>query len=624
MVVRAGHFKEVVEHLSLPGVYGLDTETEGLGWDDRLFAVILATSSCTYYFDFNDLFSPSSLGRVGIKDLQPIFQNPLSIFYAHNAKFDWHMLAKEGIEITSKVYCSYVGERVLKNNHFDGSSPYSLDAVARRSLGLEKSTIVEDYIAKNKLFDIIKYPGKKKTTKRPFFAKVPTELMAQYACKDAELHLQLGFHQRNTIRELSLKYPPQEAMSSLEEVLENETRLIRTCVRMEQRGLLIDKLYIKEAMAYEESLVDHWAQEFKNLTDLEFQDSKTVLVEAFKRLNLTFPVTEKGNPSFSEDSLESVDNPVSNIIKRIRFYQKRIGTYYSSFLTYTAKDGRIHPNSKQAGTETGRFSYSEPNLQNLSKEEESEERFLIRGCIIPAPGKCLVSVDFRQMEFRLLLDYAAEAEAIERVNDGEDVHSVTAQLTGLSRSQAKNVGFAILYGAGNDKLASMIGVTPVEAAAIREQFLSKLTGVRKFIETVKRVGRSRGYVRNWYGRVLQLANPDWAYILVNHLIQGGSADVVKVAMNQLDELNAPLILQVHDELVFEMSEEQFSEVEKYQEIMESVYVSPNGMRLTTSVTHSWKSWANVNQIKGAPHGKTSDALTPSKKSPLVGRERVFT
>ncbi len=601
MVVSKQQFSEVVSKLSCTGDYGIDTETTGLQWQDRLFSIIIAANFDTYYFNFNGedpRFPDLLLPKEWIKEMAGIFANPNSTFYIHNAKFDWHMLNKEGVELEGRVVCSYARERILKNNHYDfGSDSYTLAGCARR-IGEEKSEAVEDYIDKFKLYENVKIPGKKKLWKNKYYWKVPLDIMAPYGAKDAQLHLKLGRYHDRMLKEKAEVFGATKTMRSLWDVAENEVRLTKTCRKMEARGVTIDVPYTKQALSEESATIDHWKEEFQKLTGLPFNDGRTTLVDAFTRLGLSYPTTDKGNPSFSDASLEGVDNPVAEVIRNIRTYEKRVGTYYASFLHYLAPDGKIHPNAKQAGTETGRFSYSDPNFQNVPKEDE--ERFVVRGCIIPSPGNCLVSVDYKQQEFRLLLDYAGEHDLIREINEGADVHTATAKLTGLDRREAKNVGFALLYGAGLDKLASMIGCSKDEAEEKKKIFFSKLPGVKKLMYDVQRAAKLRSYIRNWFGRVCYLHDTDLAYIMVNHLIQGGGADVVKVAMNQLDEINAPMILQVHDELVFDMPPERLDEIPKYMRIMEEVYRPQNGMKLETSCSFSWKSWSHTDKTEGMP------------------------
>jgi len=190
---------------------------------------------------------------------------------------------------------------------------------------------------------------------------------------------------------------------------------------------------------------------------------------------------------------------------------------------------------------------------------------------------------------------------------GADVHQATADLVGITRKLAKTLNFAVLYGSGADKMAAMLGISVSEARRLKAHYFANLPYVERFIFQVRNVGRSRGYVRNWYGRHCHIARPDWAYILPNHLIQGGCADVVKIAMNRCDDFllekkaRSRMILQVHDEILFEVHKNEIDLVPELQKIMEDVYPGRNGMRLEGSVEWSAKSWSAKDKRKGLPN-----------------------
>lgn len=246
-------------------------------------------------------------------------------------------------------------------------------------------------------------------------------------------------------------------------VYKNEMRLIPTCFRMEEAGIKLDVGYTLKALEHENALIKLGMQEFKQLTGREYQDSNKLFAEVFKESGDAFPTTEKGNPSFNADSLEAINTPVANAIKRIREHEKRAGTYYSSFLHFVANDGRIHASINQSGTTTGRFSYSNPNLQNLSKEDEEEDKtkpYVVRGCFVTDPGFNFVSLDYSQVEYRLMLDYAGETEIIRQVNEGADLHQAMADMVGISRNYAKTLNFACI--AEDSLVLTNMGLVPIQ------------------------------------------------------------------------------------------------------------------------------------------------------------------
>jgi DNA polymerase-1 len=606
MIVGRAEFHQVLEKLEPPGQRGLDTETTGLSADDHLFSLIIADASESYYFNFHaydDLDLEFTLPRVYLREFERVFDEERSTWFIANAKFDWRMLAKEGLTIRGRVHCDYAVERVLKNNYI-GDSAYRLEGMALRR-GHQKDDKVIEYVQKNKLYTIARMPGKKKQVKLMHFDRVPHEIIMPYGCKDATLHRVVGLDQLRQVEELdkNSNYPP------ISRVVENEIRLTRTCFKMEQRGILIDRERTQKALAYELGEVARLQGEFRLATGREYQDSNKLFTEVFDAIGEKYPTTDKGNPSFAADILEEMASPIAGIINRVRYHEKRAGTYYSSFLHYADRQGVIHPDMRQAGTETGRFSYRDPNLQNVPKEDEEEDQALpyhVRECFIPRPGHFFYAIDYQQMEYRLMLDLAGEKKLIDDVMAGADVHQATADLVGLTRKLAKNLNFAILYGAGVQKMAKMMGKTVKEAKELRFDYFAKLPKVHRFISQVVKSGESRGWIFNWLGRRSHIMDTRWAYVLPNHLIQGGCADVVKVAMNRLDDLGMPMLLQVHDELLFEFPLGQEDRVHQIVEVMENVYPAQNGMKLTTSIEHAYKSWGYRDKIKGIPgENKTS-------------------
>ncbi len=391
-----------------------------------------------YHFDFNGL--DSTLNQNHKNALAVLFLNPHAIWHISNAKFDMHFLLNEGIEIVGKVVCIGARERVIKNNYFPAQTQYALDAMSKRYLGEGKDEAVEDYIYANNLYEKVMIPGKKKLVDDMHFDQVPLSITEPYGSKDGRLHLGVGLAQEKKLAELALAYPPTHIYGSVIDVVKNEIELTKTCFAMEREGIKVNVDYTNAAMAYENGEMVKLKEDFMRLTGLPYRDSRTTFVEAFKKLDLKYPLTAAGNPSFDKKALANIDNPVAGLIKGIRKFDKRIGTYYSSFIYFRDRNDIIHPNINQGGTETARMSYSEPNLQNVPKEDEEEDLkkpYVVRGCFEPDEGMAFVDIDWRQQEFRLLLDYAGEHELIAAINEGADPHVATAEQTGLTRKAAK-------------------------------------------------------------------------------------------------------------------------------------------------------------------------------------------
>lgn len=608
--VNRSNFYEAVIALSKTGSRGLDTESTGLRETDRLFCITISDLTTSYYFNFQEypnVDQENVLPREWIPLMQSMFDNGDSWWFIHNAKHDLKYLKVEGIEIHGTVICTEVQERLVKNNYL-GSKPYSLAAAAKRR-GLRKDEFVDEYISKHKLYDNIEIPGKKKIVQLKHFELVPFEIISKRATGDADLHYQIGVDQLDYMQKNNYYL----------DLTRTEWALTKVCFQMERNGVKIDDTYTKEALSHEEKEINKAKDEFRAATGITFSDGRTCLSNAFRVLGESYPTTEKGNPSFTEAVLEQMTTPVAQMVNKIRKHQKRAATYYSSFLYFADENKIVHPNMRQSGTETGRFSYSDPNLQNVPKEDEDPNlEFYVRKCFVPKyEGWPLVMIDYAQQEFRMMLDYAGQLDLIKKINEGFDPHQATAELVGIPRRPAKILNFGLLYGMGIDKLANNMAVETAVAAEYREKYFAKMPNVRRFLKQVARVGRERGYIRNWAGRRCHVyENPkepdkDYSYILPNHLIQGGGADVLKKAMVEIDiyfkskKMRTEMNLQVHDELVFNWHPSEFEEIPVVKKIMEDVYLPRNGMRLDCSVDHSFKSWGHFDKIKGIPIGRSN-------------------
>lgn len=606
MIVTTDSFSGVIPLLERESFLGLDTETSGLTENDRLFSIILATEKDTFYFnylEYDNIPANFVLPRNYIQRLASILEDPGKTFFISKAKFDLRILSYESLQIRGRVHCILAAERVVYNAHPKGF--YNLDSLSRHYGFTPKSDEVKKYLDKHKLYIDQVIPGKKQKHRVYYFHKCPFDIVSKYAEHDARLHYDIGMAQIKWVKEYECH--PRSPNHSF--VLENEIKLTKTCFKMERTGIRINREYTRKALDFENERIEQVTRDFHEATGIMFQDGRTTLVKAFEKLGEPYPRTEKGNPSFTEEVLEGMTTPVASMVNRIRKHQKRAGTYYSSFLHYAGDDDIIHPDMLQEGTETGRFSYQNPNLQNVPKEDEEEDKgkpFYVRGCFQPRPDFCFVPIDFDQQEYRLMLDYAGEKTMIDAVNSGLDLHQATADLVGVTRKQAKTLNFAILYGAGDEKLAWMLGIGRHEAMVLRQKYFGKLPMVQKFIMGVRQTGKERGYIWNWAGRRLHITSPEFAYVLPNHIIQGGSADVCKIAMSQIQDLlerknaRSRMCVQIHDEILSEIHKDEFDLIPEIKAIMESVYKPRNGLALTASVSHSWKSWAYFDMVKGMP------------------------
>jgi DNA polymerase-1 len=388
-------------------------------------------------------------------------------------------------------------------------------------------------------------------------------------------------------------------LPSLESLHKNEMALLKVCADMESRGVLLNRPYVEGCFTYEKQRVEEARADFEKDTGRTYKDSSKLFAEIFTERGEYFPRTDKGNPSFAADFLDTCKSPTAARINKIRHHEKRLSTYFLNFLYYMDEAGYIHPSMNQAGTTTGRFSYSSPNLQNVPKEDEVEDATSltnVRRCFVPPLGYRILAIDYSQQEYRLMLDYAGEERMIRQVLQGADIHQLTAELLHVSRKRAKTLNFMTLYGGGINKLALALDVHTHAAKEIREAYFAKLPKVARFIRQVAKRGEDRGFIFNRFGRRFWCSDYKFSYKLPNHLIQGTGADVIKHAMVQIHELlkgcKTRMVLQVHDELIFYLADGEEHLVPELRRIMENIYQPFNGMKLTTDARISSTSWAH--------------------------------
>lgn len=623
MIVTRENFADVLSFLKGEHYLSLDTETTGLRpyHGSRLFSIAIASPMKRQAFYLNfwpyaGLEESKILLPMHLKALGNLLSDPEKLWFLHNAKFDMAMLANEGLSLAGTIHCTQAIARLERNDHFK----YSLEACAER-IGLKKDDAVKAYMDKHHLWEWESQPGKKQRKKNYFFTKVPFEIISAYAETDALVTLQLGEHQMKTLTEmaeLDRDYPKN--VPNLLSLQHQERQLTRTVFSMEQVGLRIDRPYCMRAAQYEADRATRAVAAFKKETGRDYSASSKLFEDIFSREKDKWEYTDptptcpNGNPSFESDVLKRFDHPAAKIILEARDAKSK-SDFYQGFLYHSDSHGRVHPNLNADGTATGRFSSSNPNFQNLTSEEEEEDlqkEFLIRRAIIPDPGSIFIMPDYDQMEYRLMLEVAArligrETELIKKVKGGLDVHEASRQLLltlGIDhpRGIIKNGNFAILYGSGLDTLAWTIKGTREAARTLKEAIFRASPEIKLLVNEVMKTAKLRGYIFNLAGRRSYFPDPNFAYKAPNYLIQGGCADVVKKAMNELDralkDRKSKMLLQVHDELLFRVDESEVSTVPRLvYDIMSTAF---NHKYLPLTCSMEWSNKSMGDKVKGFP------------------------
>lgn len=603
--VEQSQLKDVVEELKDSKFIALDTETTGLRVSDKMFSLQLYDGKQGYFFNFNpekdaeNKLAPIILNRFKvIEALKPVFNSKKTSFFIHDAKFDLLMLEKDGCKIEADVICTMSLARILNNT----AMSVSLENCCKEyDLEFKKNTQVKSYITKHKLQRKVYLKGKDRAIVEMQFNKVCHDLMFRYGIDDVKAGYELG-------RTLLTKLNTQ---NNTVPVANNERKLVRTVCRMQQTGIQVSMPYIKEASQYESERIERTKEKIGEVAGEKYESGPKWLQTVFEKKGLPFDRTPNGLIATDKRSLRGYDNEVTRELTKLRKYQKNLGTYYSSFEYWSNQnraDGTfsIHADARQSGTQTGRFSYREPNLQNVPKEEPDDYKFSVRKCFQPRKGFIFVPIDYDQQEYRMLLDRAGEMDLIKRImEEGLDVHQATAELMGVSRKDAKTLNFGLLYGMGIHALAAALGVTVAEARKLKELYFSKLTYVKDWIYRAKWAAKQMNGVQNWYGRPLKNMH-EFNYKMPNYLIQGGCGDVIKLAMNRIHAFllehnyRSRILLQVHDELLFEIHKEELEIIPLLKAIMEDAYIPKNDMKLTCSVSWSAVSWSLRDINEGIP------------------------
>lgn len=605
MIVTRQLFDEVIRELSVPGAYVFDTETTGLDpykVGDNPFAIIIEGKREPYYFNFlpyQELGEDQAdwvLSKPHKAALKRLFKSKHHLWVAHNAKFDWHMLGRLGI-FPREIDCTMIRERILQNDRFQ----YSLAAITGG-----KDDTVRKFITKKKLFTDVPPVFASKPTRRLHYDKVPLEMMHPYACQDVSATKRLWESQEQRLEKMErIRNEQAPGTPSIRQVLELERRVLPVVCNMERHGIYVNREYAVEAYNYERDRIEKATAEFKALVGAEYDGRDAVLGPLFEGLGHKLGRTADNHYALDANALGRIGGPIAECVLTIRDAEKRKGTFWAGILERVDNQGRLHADFKQTGTATGRFSCADPNLQNLPKRKDDQSAYPIRKAFIPPPGFCLYMPDYEQMEYRLFMDLAGQMDVIEKVLAGTDVHSATAEMIQRDRHIAKTVNFLIIYGGGNGALAEAITVALEEAKRIREGYMDALPMVRRLIERLRQVALQRGWLINWYGRPLRF-NRDTYYKAPNYFIQGGCADIVKLAMCKCDrhlaKMKSNIVSQIHDELWFYIHESELYVTPILQDHMALAYPH-RYLPMAVDPSHSWVSAHD--KAKGHPLAKES-------------------
>jgi DNA polymerase-1 len=551
--------------LSAAELIAFDTETSSL---DYMQARIVGLSFCinagnAAYIpvghDYAGAPDQLSLDEV-LQALRPVLESDTPAKVGHHLKFDAHVLLRAGIQLHGMRFDSMLESYVWNST----ATRHDMDAVARKYLGI----------------DTIKYEDVTgKGAKQIPFNQVPIDTASEYAAEDADVTLQL--HQA--------LWPKIQSVSELQSLYEHiEQPLTEVLFRMEHQGVLIDGALLKQQSSELAARMRALEQRAHELGGVPFalESPKQLQDVLFGKLGL--PVLRKtptGQPSTAEDVLEELAQQyeLPRVIMDYRAFSKLKSTYTDKLPLQIDRDtGRVHTCYHQAVAATGRLSSQDPNLQNIPIRTPEGRR--IRQAFIAPPGWCIVAADYSQIELRIMAHLSGDEGLLTAFSEDRDIHQATAaevfgmpleQVTADQRRSAKAINFGLIYGMSAFGLASRLGIERGEAQRYVDLYFQRYPGVRRYMDETRQQARDRGYVETVLGRRLYLndINSRNAGLrqgaeraAINAPMQGTAADIIKRAMIDVDrwlqqsKFEARLIMQVHDELVFEVREERAAEL----------------------------------------------------------------
>ncbi|WP_210495327.1 DNA polymerase I [Microvirga antarctica] len=549
------------------GYVALDTETSAL--DANLADLVgvslaLAPGRAAYvplqHRGDSDLFGGGMVpGQIPLDEalavLRPMLEDSSVLKIGQNIKYDWVILKRQGIDVRpfdDTMLISYVLDA--------GKGPHGMDELSKRHLGHTPITFGE-----------VAGTGKGKVS----FDRVELDKATAYAAEDADVTLRLWQVLKPRL--------PAEGRATVYETLERP--LVDVIGRMEMRGISVDRQILSR-------LSGDFAQSLARLED-EIQEiagerftlgsPKQIGDILFGKMGLPgakkTPSGQWATPATLLDELAQAGHVLPERILEWRQLAKLKSTYTDSLQQHMHPETkRVHTSYSLASTTTGRLSSSEPNLQNIPIRTEAGRK--IRRAFIAPPGSKIISADYSQIELRILAHIADIPQLQEAFAQGIDIHAATAsamfgvpldQMTPDLRRQAKTINFGIIYGISAFGLAQRLSIPHGDAAAFIKQYFERFPGIRTYMDDIKKATRENGYVTTLFGRVchypqIKSGNPNERAGVerqaINAPIQGTAADIIRRAMVRMEDalraerLSARMLLQVHDELVFEAPDEE--------------------------------------------------------------------
>ncbi len=594
LITEQGEFSTLLEELSRVGLFSIDLETTSPYpmWADLVGISLACAPHQAYYVPVGHQpeKAPEQLSLSWVlEQLKPVLENPAIKKVGQNIKYEWIVLKRYGIELRG-IHCDTMVASYLlnptKHNH-------NLGEIARDYL----DRTVTDYK------EVVGTGGKALT-----FDQVELDRARDYSCGDADVTLQLSHLLLPKIAEGGFQHLYEQV----------EIPLVTVLAKMEMNGVKMDADLLRDFSKEVEGQLQQKMERIYQLAGEVFNINSSQQLGKILFEKLKLPVVKKTKTGYSTDvdvlTKLSLQHDLPLEILSYRSLTKLKSTYIDALPKLIhPKTGRIHTSYNQTVTATGRLSSSDPNLQNIPIRTEEGNR--IRQAFVPEEGWRIISADYSQIELRILAHVSQDEVLVQAFREDEDIHARTAsglfgvpmdKVTPAMRREAKVINFGILYGMSSYGLSQQLGVEPKVAQAYIDDYFRKYTGVKAYIDKSLEEAREKGYVSTLLHRRRYLPDIHSPSIpvrqatermAVNTPLQGTAADIIKLAMIRIQHriedqaLSAKMIMQVHDELVFEILEGETEKVcPLIQQEMEAVM--PLSVPLKVSV-YSGRNWAEA-------------------------------
>lgn len=591
-VLSSQDLDDLVADLKGSNIFSFDTETDSLNtYEANLVGLsFCAKEGRAYYIPVQHRYlgvpQQLELGVV-LEELKPIFADSKKSKVAHNFKFDEKILSKYGVDIKGNIHDTMVMAYVLKS-----SGRHDMDSLSKEHLNIEPIPYSE-----------IAGTGRKQQT----LDQIEIDKVAKYAAEDADITFRLFSHFDRLLKKEKVLY---ELYSKVEMPL---TLILNN---MEKIGVKIDATkLVEQSASLDKSIVEIQEQCYK-LAGQEFNLSSPVQLREILFEKMQIPAvkkTAKGQASTSEEVLVQLaeEYEIAALIMKYRHLSKLKNTYTDKLPKMLDSNSRAHTSYNQTGTVTGRLSSSDPNLQNIPIK--SPEGRKIRQAFIAEDGFYIVAADYSQIELRIMAHLSKDENLLKAFNEGLDIHSATAaevlcidmdEVTSEQRRRAKAINFGLIYGMSAFGLAKQLEIPRAEAQEYIDVYFNRYPKVKEYMTTAKEFAKKNGYVETILGRRLYLPEISSRNVMqrsaaeraaINAPMQGTAADIIKKAMIEVNTMisqgynsEIKMVMQVHDELVFEIKKNKVEEISaKIKQVMEGAVKLSVPLEVNVDAGDNW-------------------------------------